>query len=109
MVKNLEDRSSQVEGRLLPDNARVVARAYKEFVPSANEDAMAISMGVNNAFLSQTAAVLRFFTAEGVGNSQPRYMVLRILHFAQGERLTLNEIRSAMAVTSGNITFLVDG
>lgn len=108
MVRNLDDRSGQVEGRLLPDNARRTAGTYKEHIPWANEAAMAISMGINNAFHSQTAALQRFFAAERADHSQARYTVLRILHFAEGERLTLNEIRSELAVTSGNITFLAD-
>ena len=66
-------------------------------------------MEVNNAFHSQMLALQRYFGFEGVDHSQARYTVLRILHFAEGERRTLNEIRSKLAVTSGSITFLADG
>lgn len=110
MVKKPFDEvwNHQLEGRMLPDNAEKTAATYASNVESSNELAMTVSMGLNNAYLAGLAALNGFFSAAGYSQTVPRYTVLRLLYFAKDHRLSLNEVRSEMAVTSGNITFLVD-
>jgi DNA-binding MarR family transcriptional regulator len=50
----------------------------------------------------------KFHNSFGLTRSQGRYTLLRILYFARGERLTLNEISSEMNVSAANITYLID-
>ena len=93
---------------MLPSNAAQTAREYKKRISESTEAATQVSMGLNNAYGAGLASLLAFFDSQGFKETFPRYTVLRILHFAKGERCSFNELRSEMAVSSGNITFLVD-
>jgi DNA-binding MarR family transcriptional regulator len=88
--------------------ARAAAQ-YKQHFPDADHRAIEAGLKVTRAQVTQSAALARFLASEGFSITLPRHLVLRILHFAGGERLTLNDVRSELGVTSGTVTALVDG
>jgi DNA-binding MarR family transcriptional regulator len=89
--------------------AQKSARYYAGAFDWADEAAIEASIGVNSAYNAQMAALGRLCTALGVGRTVGRHALLRILYFATGHRMTQFEIAAEMQVTSGNVTFLVDG
>ena len=86
-------------------SAELYARAFEWADPAAIEAALS----VNAAYNAQLAAMQRLSTALGVNRTTGRHALIRLLHFAEGHRLTQFEIASEMQVTSSNVTFLVDG
>jgi MarR family 2-MHQ and catechol resistance regulon transcriptional repressor len=86
-------------------SAELYARAFDW----ADEKSIEASLSVNAAHTAQLAAMARMQTALGVNRTMGRHALLRLLHFANGHRMTQFEIANEMQVTSSNITFLVDG
>jgi len=100
--------SNQHQGPRRPDQTKETAARYLEEFPWANEPAMRISLLLFDASAEQSAALTRMFNRVGASRTRGRYTALRILLFAPNRRLTQNEIRAAMNVTSPNVTYLID-
>ena len=75
----------------------------------ADRAAIEGALSVNAAYNAQTGALARLCAALGINRTVGRHALIRLLHFADGHRLTQFEIASEMQVTSSNVTFLVDG
>ncbi len=86
-------------------SAELYARAFDWADAAAIEGALS----VNAAYNAQVAAMSRLCAAQGISRTVGRHALIRLLHFAEGHRLTQFEIASEMQVTSSNVTFLVDG
>ena len=85
------------------------ARRYAEAFDWADAAAIEASLAVNTTYIAQMAALGRLCDALGLSRTTGRHALVRILYFAPGKRLTQFEVAAEMQVTSGNITFLVDG
>jgi MarR family 2-MHQ and catechol resistance regulon transcriptional repressor len=98
----------------VPD-AKATARLYKEKFPWADEAALAVSLGLLSAQTAQLAtmnrlsAMNRFSGPQVPGLTAARFSLVRVLYFAPDHRQTQHEIASKLRVTSGNVTYLVDG
>ena len=98
----------------VPD-AAATARLYKEKFPWADEAAMAVSLGLLSAQTAQLSAMTRLatmnrFSGPNVqGLTAARFSLVRVLYFAPEHRQTQYQIASKLRVTSGNVTYLVDG
>ena len=93
-------------------DATALSRAadqYKQHFPEADQLAIEAGMKVTRAQVAGAAALARFLASEGLSVTIPRHAVLRILRFAGDERMTLNDVRLELGVTSGTVTALVDG
>ena len=86
-------------------SAALYARAFDW----ADADAIEAALTVNTAFSAQAGALSRLCTAMGISRTVGRHALIRLLHFAEGHRLTQFEVANEMQVTSSNVTFLVDG
>jgi len=75
----------------------------------ADRTAIEGALAVNAAYNAQAGALNRLCGALGINRTTGRHALIRLLHFAEGHRLTQFEIASEMRVTSSNVTFLVDG
>jgi len=67
-----------------------------------------ICNALNACYNSQRAALGQVFEALGFGKTLGRSTLLRVLFFA-GRPLTHNEIGIELEVTTGSVTYLVDG
>jgi DNA-binding MarR family transcriptional regulator len=85
------------------------AELYARAFDWADEKAIEASLSVNGAYNAQIAALARMQAALGVSRTMGRHALLRLLHFADQNRMTQFEIANEMQVTSSNVTFLVDG
>jgi MarR family 2-MHQ and catechol resistance regulon transcriptional repressor len=89
--------------------AHRTANLYAAAFDWADAAAIEASRSVIDAYHAQTAAVARLSTAIGANRTVGRHALVRLLHFADGKRMTQFEIAAEMRVTSSNVTFLVDG
>ena len=85
------------------------AELYANAFEWADAGAIEGSLCVNAAYNAQMAALARLCDALGVNRTMGRHALIRLLHFAEQNRMTQFEIANEMQVTSSNVTFLVDG
>lgn len=85
------------------------AELYAAAFDWADRQAIEGALAVNAAYAAQSGALNRLCAALGINRTTGRHALIRLLHFAEGHRLTQFEIASEMQVTSSNVTFLVDG
>lgn len=104
MTERTEPRSPN-ESTYAAHSADLYAAAFEWADRAAIEGALA----VNAAYGAQSSALNRLCAALGINRTTGRHALIRLLHFAEGHRLTQFEIASEMQVTSSNVTFLVDG
>ena len=88
---------------------RRAADQYKQHFPNADQRAIEAGLNITGAQVAEAAALARFLASEGFSVTIPRHLVLRILFFAGDQRMTLNDVRNELGVTSGTVTALVDG
>jgi DNA-binding MarR family transcriptional regulator len=84
------------------------ATRYKRDFGWADEASVQIMLGSLRLQSARNTAMTRFFETLGSVRSAGRYTLLRILFFADEDRLTQIEIVNAMQVTSPNVTYLID-
>jgi DNA-binding MarR family transcriptional regulator len=101
----MTDTTKPIETTYAARSADLYAGAFDWADRTAIESALA----VNAAYNAQMSALTRLCTALGINRTVGRHALIRLLHFANGHRMTQFEIASEMQVTSSNVTFLVDG
>ena len=85
------------------------AERYGAVYDWADTAAIEASLAVNNSYNAQMGALTRLCSRLGINRTIGRHALLRILHFAPGQRMTQFEVAAEMQVSSSNVTFLVDG
>ena len=91
-----------------PGYPRRIADRYHDAFPGADEVAIDISLQVFTCSAAQSASLTRFFNRLGLIRTRGRYTALRNLYFARDGKLTQNELRAELNVTSPNVTYLID-
>jgi DNA-binding MarR family transcriptional regulator len=91
-----------------PDYPRRVAERYRAAFPRADEAAIDISLQIFSCSAAQSASLARFFSRLGLIRTRGRYTALRNLYFAPDGKLTQNELRAELNVTSPNVSYLID-
>ena len=91
-----------------PGYPRRIAERYRDAFPQADQAAIDISLQIFSCSAAQAASLTRFFSGLGLIKTRGRYTALRNLYFAEDGKLTQNELRAELNVTSPNVTYLID-
>ncbi len=89
-------------------SARALAQRYKEQHPDANREAIEVSLRMTDCYITQYETMGALVAAMGGSRTQSRYGVLRALYFSPEGYLTPTEIREAIRMAPGNVTYIVD-
>ena len=89
------------------DRLDATATSYASFFPAAQMEAFRAHLAVVRTG-TQLARSVTSFLANRYGINRARYSLLRALYFAEGRRLSLSDLARNLAVTSPNVSQLID-
>ena len=93
----------------LPDTdpfVQEVARHYTELFPDGDITDVELNLAVVRGFVGIEAVMANYLAPKGL--TRTRYTVLRVLYFAEGQRLAMSEISRRVNVNNANITRQID-
>ncbi|MSQ10512.1 MAG: MarR family transcriptional regulator [Dehalococcoidia bacterium] len=91
------------------DPQQLAVARYSAAFPSADSTALAAHLQVIRAGVEMSQAVARSLGSLDNPVTGPRYSLLRVLYFADGQRLPQNELARQLGSTPANVTQLIDG
>src|SRR5262245_26367071 len=89
-------------------HARSVALQYSSNLEGVDQIAVELIIALGQTQAAREAAFDAFIDSLGAQRSRSRFMILRMLYFADGHRGIQNQIGKAMRSTSSNVNYHVD-
>jgi MarR family 2-MHQ and catechol resistance regulon transcriptional repressor len=92
------------------ERIRETAQSYAEHFPSLDSAAIEVYVSLLHTLRVHSVAIERYLASldQGKPLSAARHTVLRTLYFADGKRLSQNELSGELGVSRTNITHIID-